>query len=96
MTHPSRKTAHRFSSHLITVQKATAALALAPAGTPDAVINKIYEAVASATKDKKIQDSFIAQGAVAVGSTPAELDQVVKTEIPMWKDLAQKANIKLN
>lgn len=94
MTHPSRKTAHRFSSHLITVQKATAALA--PAGTPDAVINKIYEAVASATKDKKIHDSFIAQGAVAVGSTPAELDQVVKTEIPMWKDLAQKANIKLN
>lgn len=68
----------------------------APAATPDAVVNKIYEAVAKATQDPKIQEAFIAQGAVAVGSTPAELDQVVKTEVPMWKELAKKANIQIN
>ena len=54
------------------------------------------EAVAKATQDPKIQEAFIAQGAVAVGSTPAELDQVVKTEVPMWKELAKKANIQIN
>lgn len=68
----------------------------APAKTPDAIINKVYEALAKASKDTKVQESFMAQGAVAVGSTPAELDAIVKKEIPMWKDLAQKAGIQVN
>ncbi|MFW7344010.1 tripartite tricarboxylate transporter substrate binding protein [Pollutimonas sp. H1-120] len=68
----------------------------APANTPPEIINKIQAAVAAAAKDKKIQDAFLAQGAVAVGGTPAELDQVIKTEVPMWKALAKQANIKIN
>jgi len=65
----------------------------APAGTPPGIIQKIQSAVAAAAQDKKVQEAFIAQGAVAVGGTPAELDAVVKTEIPMWKSLAKEANI---
>lgn len=47
-------------------------------------------------KDRKIQEAFLAQGAVVIGDTPAELDQIVKTEISMWKKLAKQANIKVN
>lgn len=65
----------------------------APAGTPPAVVAKVQSAVAAAARDKAVQEAFIAQGAVAVGGTPAELDQVVKTEIPMWKSLAKEASI---
>lgn len=68
----------------------------APADTPPAIINKVQSAIANAAKDPKIQEAFLAQGAVVIGGTPAELDQIVKTEIPMWKDLARQANIKVN
>ncbi len=68
----------------------------APANTPPAIIDKIQSAIATAARDPKIQEAFLAQGAVAVGGTPAELDQIVKTEIPMWKALAKQANIKIN
>lgn len=68
----------------------------APANTPDAVIEKFHRAIVQATQDKKVQEAFMAQGAVAVGSTPQELNDVVTTEIPMWKELAQKAGIKLD
>ncbi|SHI36264.1 tripartite tricarboxylate transporter substrate binding protein [Pollutimonas bauzanensis] len=68
----------------------------APAHTPDAIIGKIQRAVAGAARDKKIQDDFLAQGAVAVGGTAAELDEVVQAELPMWRELAKQANIKVN
>jgi len=68
----------------------------APASTPPAIINKVQSAIAQAAKDPKIQEAFLAQGAVVIGGTPAELDQIVKTEIPMWKELAKQANIKVN
>lgn len=68
----------------------------APAKTPDAIVQKIQRAVADAAKDKRVQDAFLAQGAVVVGSSSAELDAVVKKEVPMWKSLAKEANIKLN
>jgi tripartite-type tricarboxylate transporter receptor subunit TctC len=68
----------------------------APTGTPDSIIHKVQSAIAQAAKDPAIQTAFLAQGAVIVGGTPAELDAVVKTEIPMWKALAKEANIKIN
>ncbi len=68
----------------------------APAGTPAAIIDKIQKVLAAAAKDKSVQQAFLAQGAVVVGGTPAELDKIVKTEIPAWKKLAEQANIKVN
>jgi tripartite-type tricarboxylate transporter receptor subunit TctC len=68
----------------------------APANTPDAVVNRLYEAFAQASKEKTVQNSLMAQGAVAVGSTPAELGDIVKREVAMWKDLATKAQIKVD
>lgn len=68
----------------------------APSNTPPSVINKVQSTIAQAAKDTAIQDSFLRQGAVIIGSTPAELDAIVKKEIPMWKALAKEANIKIN
>jgi tripartite-type tricarboxylate transporter receptor subunit TctC len=68
----------------------------APANTPAAVINKMQAAVAKAAQDEGIKDAFLQQGAVVVGSSPDELDAIVKREIPMWKALAKDANIQIN
>lgn len=68
----------------------------APSGTPASIIDKVQSTIAQAAKDETIQDSFLRQGAVIVGSSPAELDAIVQKEIPMWKALAKEANIKIN
>ena len=68
----------------------------APTGTPKSIIDKIQKVLAAAARDKSVQQAFLAQGAVVVGGTPAELDKIVKTEIPAWKKLAEEANIKVN
>lgn len=68
----------------------------APANTPPAIVQKIQAAIADAAKDPNIRDAFLAQGAVVVGGTSVALDQIVKTEIPMWKALARQADIKVN
>src|SRR5690606_12693589 len=62
----------------------------APAGTPDAIVQRFSDAIAQVTQDSGVQQSFMAQGAVAVGSKPGDLDAIVTKEIPMWKELAQK------
>lgn len=68
----------------------------APANTPEAAVQKISDVVKALSERQDIQEAFHAQGAVIVGSTPAELDEVVKREIPMWKELATKADIRIN
>ena len=68
----------------------------APANTSQTIVNKIQAAVAVAAKEKEIQDAFLTQGAVVVGGTPAELDAVIKTEVPIWKALAKEARIRVN
>lgn len=68
----------------------------APAGTPEAVITKLHNAIKEAVQDQQVIDSLAAQGAVAVGGTPQELDAVIQTEIPAWKKLAKSANIRID
>lgn len=68
----------------------------APAGTPDYAVEKVQNALAETVKIPRVQEAFIAQGAVAIGSTPEELDEVVRREIPLWQELARTAGIRIN
>lgn len=68
----------------------------APKGTPDKIIEQIQSVIAKSASNKTIQDAFLAQGAVIVGGTPAELQEVVKKEIAAWKILAKEANIQVD
>ncbi|ARP95541.1 tripartite tricarboxylate transporter substrate binding protein [Bordetella genomosp. 13] len=65
----------------------------APAGTPAAVVDKVQAALAAAARDPAVQKAFLEQGAVAVGSTAKELDDVVHAEVPAWRKLAKEAGI---
>jgi len=65
----------------------------APAGTPAPIIDRLQQVVAKLAKEPKIQQDFLAQGAVVVGGTPQELDEMVQRELKAWQELAKQANI---
>ncbi|WP_459616325.1 Bug family tripartite tricarboxylate transporter substrate binding protein [Bordetella sp. 2513F-2] len=65
----------------------------APAGTPPAVVARVQSAIAAAARDPAVQAAFLAQGAVAVGSSSEELERIVRTEVPAWNTLARQAGI---
>jgi len=67
-----------------------------PAGTPQPIIDKLQQAVARAVQTPEVKQKLLDQGADAVGSTSAELDRVVKTELKKWEQLVRDAKIKVD
>jgi tripartite-type tricarboxylate transporter receptor subunit TctC len=68
---------------------------LAPAGTPQAIIDKLAAASAKAAHDPAIVERLVHDGVDPVGGTPAEFAAKIKQELPQWRDLAKSADIKL-
>ena len=68
---------------------------MAPAGTPQAVIDKLAAAGAKAAHAPKVVERLQHDGVEPVGGTPAEMRALIAREIPQWRDLAKAANIKL-
>jgi tripartite-type tricarboxylate transporter receptor subunit TctC len=68
----------------------------APAGTPPAIVERLQKAVVTAVQTPEIKQKLLEQGADAVGSTSAELDRVVKTELKKWEQLVRDAKIKVD
>jgi tripartite-type tricarboxylate transporter receptor subunit TctC len=67
----------------------------APAGTPRAVIDKLNATLNEAMRDPKVQESFTATGTTLDGSTPEEMDHLVRSEQKKWKDLIVSTGIKI-
>lgn len=68
---------------------------MAPAGTPQAVIDKLAAAGVKAAHAPKVVERLQHDGVEPVGGTPAEMGALIAREIPQWRDLAKAANIKL-
>ena len=68
----------------------------APTGTPQPIIDKLSEAVSVVVKKPEIQEKLLGQGAEAVGSTAAELDSIVRSELTNWAKLAKEADIQVH
>ena len=68
---------------------------MAPAGTPQAVIDKLAAAGAKAARTPKVVERLQRDGVEPVGGTPADMRALIAREIPQWRDLAKAANIKL-
>jgi tripartite-type tricarboxylate transporter receptor subunit TctC len=66
----------------------------APAGTPREIVDRWQKAVATVLKQPDVREKLLAQGAEGVGSTPEQLDKIVKDEIVKWRDVISRANIK--
>lgn len=68
---------------------------MAPAGTPQAIIDKLAAASAKAARDPAVIERLTRDGVDLVGGTPAEMQALIARELPQWRDLAKAANIKL-
>ena len=65
----------------------------APAGTPDAVIGKIREAVQEALREPNVVERYKALGLVIPKETPEQFAASLKAEAAQWSDTVKKGNI---
>ena len=67
---------------------------MAPAGTPDAVVQKLAQAAAAAGKSPTVADRLSAEAAEPSTSTPAEFAAFIKVEAARWNEVVKKSQIK--
>ncbi len=68
---------------------------VAPAGVPRAIVEKLGREVAAIVHQPEIEKSFVASGAIAVGSSPAQFGAFLKAETAKWAKVIKDAGIKL-
>jgi tripartite-type tricarboxylate transporter receptor subunit TctC len=66
----------------------------APAGTPDAIVNRLAAEAAKAAKSPAVQKQLEPDAAEAIGSSPREYADYITIEQARWKQVVQKAHIK--
>ena len=68
---------------------------LAPAGTPQDVLDKLHTETVQALAMPQLRKKFDELGLEPVGNTPAEFTEVIKKETPAWAKVIRDAGIKL-
>ncbi|CAM4371600.1 ABC transporter substrate-binding protein [Bordetella tumbae] len=67
---------------------------LAPAGTPDAIVSRIYSAVANAVAEPAVRRQIEALGAIPVASTPQVFGDIIRADTDKWQQVIRNAGIK--
>lgn len=68
----------------------------APAGTPQAVVERLNQATVKALSDPALRQKLESVGFVIVASTPAEFSKFVSNEIDKWGKAAKESGAKLD
>ena len=68
---------------------------VAPAGTPQDVLDKLHAETVKALAAPELRKKFDELGLEPVGNTPAEFTEVIRRETPEWAKLIKDAGIKL-
>jgi len=66
-----------------------------PAATPDAIVDKIYQAMETVMHDPEVRARIEATSALMPESSPAQFRAFVEEEIDRWRTVIQTAGIKL-
>jgi len=69
---------------------------LAPAGTPQAVVDKLNTAVNDAAADDLVSRRLIDEGAELFRGTPADFAKALSSEMALWQGVVKQSGIKLN
>jgi tripartite-type tricarboxylate transporter receptor subunit TctC len=67
----------------------------APKATPEATINRLNAEIGTALRAPKLVEAFAAAGATPVHSTPAEMTAHMAREVALWREVVQRAGVKL-
>jgi tripartite-type tricarboxylate transporter receptor subunit TctC len=68
---------------------------VAPAGTPDAIVQRLYPEIRKAMGSPEIARRLNTEGADHWDVSPAEFRSYVAAEIPRWKGVVEAANIRV-
>ncbi len=68
----------------------------APAKTPPAIVARMQKEIAHVIQLQDVKQKLLEQGGDIVGSTPEELDRVVKAELRKWTEVIRDAKIKMD
>jgi tripartite-type tricarboxylate transporter receptor subunit TctC len=60
---------------------------LAPAGTPDAIIERLHRETIASLRSPNVKEKLASQGSEPVGNSPAELRTFIAAELIKWKGL---------
>ncbi len=68
---------------------------LAPAKTPNAIVDKLSAELQKALDTPELRQRLIDYGIEPVGGTPAQFDAFIRSEAVRWADVVKKADIRL-
>ncbi len=68
---------------------------MAPARTPDAVINRLYTEIAKITNTQEMKNFLINQGAEPALLPPAKFGELIRAEIALWAKVIKTGDIKV-
>jgi tripartite-type tricarboxylate transporter receptor subunit TctC len=67
---------------------------MAPAGTPQPIVDKVYAAAQEALKAPELQEAFAREGAASVTMSTADFQKYIEDEITKWARVVKEGNIK--
>src|SRR2546421_11374082 len=67
---------------------------LAPAGTPQPIIERLAREITKAVREPATADRLRKIGVEPLGNTPAEFTALVRREAPVWRDAVKAAGIR--
>ncbi|RZJ15215.1 MAG: tripartite tricarboxylate transporter substrate binding protein [Acidovorax sp.] len=69
---------------------------LAPAGTPQDIVNRIQQEVAKSLATPAIKERLVAQGAIPGGNTPADFAKHIDSEHKKWAQVVKTSGAKVD
>jgi tripartite-type tricarboxylate transporter receptor subunit TctC len=67
---------------------------LAPAGTPQAIIDKLHDEAVAAVREPSVVEGLNRVGLSAVGSTPQAFSELIEKDTAVWTKVIKEAGIK--
>jgi len=68
---------------------------VAPTGTPQEIIQKVYRDTKKALEDTQMKARFYAQGLAPVGNTPEQMAAALKEETALWARVVRERKIEV-
>ncbi|HEX9464739.1 MAG TPA: tripartite tricarboxylate transporter substrate-binding protein [Alphaproteobacteria bacterium] len=67
----------------------------APAGTPQAIIDRLHTAIARAMRAPEVLRRIEAAGGEAVGGTPDDFAGLIKSDQAKWAQVVRESGVKI-